>query len=196
MTNAIIIHGSGGYPEENWFPWLKSKLESIGINTYVPRFPLEEQQNLVNWMSEFDKYRKYLNEEAILIGHSLGPGFIFNILEDINFKIKAGFLVSSFIGLLNNGSPTNEYFNNLNKTFVDKEFNFTKIKENCRKFYIYYGDNDPYVPAEKPEYLVKVLGAECKVIKNGGHLNAEFGYTKFEELYEDIKREVNILNSV
>ena len=29
MTNAIIIHGAYGSPEENWFPWLKMKLEEI-----------------------------------------------------------------------------------------------------------------------------------------------------------------------
>jgi len=192
MTNAIIIHGTGGSPDGNWFPWMKGKLESIGMKTYVPRFPLEEQQNLTNWMNEFDKYRQFLSQDTIMIGHSLGPGFIFNVLEKIDFKIRAAFLVSPFIGLLNNGSPSNAYFNNLNKTFVDKDFNFKKIKDNCQKFYIYYGDDDPYVPCEKPEYLIKELRADYRIIKNGGHLNAEFGYTEFEMLFEDIKKEVSI----
>jgi len=40
--NAFIIHGTGGTPEGNWFPWLKEKLESIGVTTYIPRFPINE----------------------------------------------------------------------------------------------------------------------------------------------------------
>ena len=39
MKTAIIIHGTEGYPEENWFPWLKSELEIIGYQTFVPQFP-------------------------------------------------------------------------------------------------------------------------------------------------------------
>jgi len=134
-------------------------------------------------MNEFEKYKELLNEDSILIGHSLGPGFIFNILENIDFKIKYAFLVSPFIGLINN-----EYFDNMNKTFIiNKTFDFDKIKKNCNKFYIYHGDNDPYVPLEKAQYLVEKLGAEFKMIKGGGHLNAEFEYTEFELLFEDIK---------
>ena len=185
MTNAIIIHGTGGSPEGNWFPWLKEKLESIGIETYVTRFPIDEQQSLSSWMKEFENYRQYLNKDTILIGHSLGPGFIFNVLEDIDFTIKAAFLVSPFIGKIDI-----EYFDNCNKTFIiDKTFDFSKIKNNCQKFYIYRSDNDPYVPIEKADFLVEALNAKFKLIKGGGHLNAEFGYSKFEELFEDIKRE-------
>jgi len=26
MKNALIIHGTEGYPKENWFPWLKKEI--------------------------------------------------------------------------------------------------------------------------------------------------------------------------
>lgn len=184
--NAFIIHGTGGSPEGNWFPWLKERLESIGVTTYVPRFPLNEEQSLTNWMNEFDKYREYLNEDSIIIGHSLGPGFILNILENIDFKIRAAFLVSPFLGAVNN-----EYYDARNKTFViDKDFDFEKIKKHCSKFYTYHGNDDPYVPLAKAEYVTEKLGAQFKVIEGGGHLNAEFNYFQFEVLYEDIKETV------
>ena len=28
VNNVFIFHGTEGYPEENWFPWLKEKLEA------------------------------------------------------------------------------------------------------------------------------------------------------------------------
>ena len=38
-TNVFIFHGTEGYPEENWFPWLKEKLEAKGYKVFVPQFP-------------------------------------------------------------------------------------------------------------------------------------------------------------
>ena len=50
MKNAIIIHGTYGNPDENWFPWLKIELEKIGYQVYVPTFPTPENQNLEAWL--------------------------------------------------------------------------------------------------------------------------------------------------
>lgn len=45
MSNAIIIHGAYGAPQENWFPWMRSQLEQIGYTVYVP---LEKGQQLAD----------------------------------------------------------------------------------------------------------------------------------------------------
>jgi hypothetical protein len=36
MKTAIIIHGTGGSPDENWFPWMKTQLEEQGYRVFVP----------------------------------------------------------------------------------------------------------------------------------------------------------------
>ena len=54
--NVIIIHGSYGSPEKNWFPWLKEELKKSGINTFVPRFPTPKNQNLDTWANVFKDY--------------------------------------------------------------------------------------------------------------------------------------------
>jgi len=182
-TNVFIIHGAYGHPGENWFPWLKSELEKIGIATYVPKFPTPEKQTLDNWFRAFQYYESLIHSGTIMVGHSLGPAFILNLLEKLDKPIKAAFLVSSFIGLLNNPD-----FDSINKTFTDRDFDFDKIKKNCSRFYIYHSDNDPYVPIEKAKYLAGVLDAEFKVVPNAGHFNEAAGYKKFPLLFEDIKR--------
>lgn len=185
MANVFIIHGSYGSPEENWFPWLKEELEKLDCNIFVPKFPTPENQSLETWLKVFEEYEDKIDENSILIGHSLGPAFLLNILEKLNKPVKASFFVSGFLGLLDN--PT---FDEINKTFTDKEFNWDKIKENCPEFYVFHSDNDPYVSLQKAKELSEKLGVEVLVVKDAGHFNKETGYTNFPQLLEKIKTEL------
>ena len=185
MLNILIIHGAYGYPGENWFPWLKKELKDLGYNVLVPRFPTPENQTLESWMRVFSDYRKYLNEDSIVIGHSLGPAFLLNVLENLDIKIRAAFFVSGFTGLLNNPE-----FDEINKSFTDKSFDWNKIKNNCRRFHVFHGDDDPYVPLEKAREFAKNLNTNLNVIRNGGHLNEKSGYLRFDLLLEEIKNEL------
>jgi len=72
-------------------------------------------------------------------------------------------------------------------TFAQREFNWDKIKGNCKKFYIFHSDNDPYIKLEKAEGMAKNLDIDVILVKNAGHFNKSAGYTKFELLLEKIK---------
>lgn len=175
---AIIIHGTEGSPEGNWFPWLKDELEILEVEVSVPRFPTPENQSLENWMKVIDDYS--IDEDTILIGHSLGPAFILSLLE--KYKAKAAFLVAGFVGSIG-AEPYDTY----NKSFCMKDFDWDKIKQNCKKFVVINGEDDPYVPLEKGRELAEKLGTDIFVIKNAGHLNEESGFTRFDFLLEKIK---------
>ncbi len=185
MTNIIIIHGTGGSPNGNWFPWLKSELEKLDCRVFVPKFPTPQNQSLDNWLKIFKDYEKYLDENSIVVGHSLGPAFLLSVLENIKRPIKAAFFVAGFTGLLNNLE-----FDELNKTFVTKRFDWAKIRNNCKKFYVINSDNDPYGSLERGKIFTKNLGTELITLKNAGHINLEAGYSKFDFLLEKIKNEL------
>ncbi len=177
---AFIIHGSFGGPDENWFCYLKEKLQKEGIETYVPKFPTPEKQSLDNWMKVIEKYKDKINENTILIGHSLGVAFILTLLE--KYKADSAFLVSGFLGKLEN-----EKFDIVNKTFTCRQFNYEKILKNCKKFYIFHSDNDPYIKLEKPQEIADKLNIKIIIVKGAGHFNLSSGYNKFELLFEKIK---------
>jgi len=179
---VVIVHGAYGSPEENWFPWLKEQLEGDGHKVIVPRFPTPEGQNPKAWMDILNKEIPAFDEELIMVGHSLGPALILRKLENVEKPIRATFLVSVFVGAL--GLPD---FDSINIPFFDPPFNWEKIRKNSGKFYVYNGDNDPYVPLEQGERVADKLGVKLNVIKNGGHINASAGYTKFERLLTDIR---------
>jgi len=184
MSKVFIIHGSYGNPNENWIPWLRRKLEEEGHTVFVPEFPTPKNQSFNSWWDEFGEYYHHIDEDSILIGHSLGFAFILSIIEslDIPKPMRACYFVSGFTGLLNNPE-----FDKINKTFTTKEFDWEKIKENCEKFYIFHSDNDPYVPLEKAKELAEKLDVQPVIIKNGGHFNEKAGYTKFKLLYDKIR---------
>ncbi len=183
MLNIIIIHGTGGSPNENWFPWLKSELEKLNHRVFVPEFPTPKNQSLKNWLDVFKNYEQYLDKNTIVVGHSLGAAFLLNVLEKLDRPIKSAFFVSGFLGLLNNPE-----FDELNKTFTTKSFDWDKIKSNCEEFCVINSNNDPYEPIEKGKELAKNLNVKLTIIKNAGHINSESGYDKFELLLEKIKK--------
>ena len=151
-VNVFIIHGADGHPKENWFPWLKSELEKQRYQVFTPKFPTPKNQTLKNWLKVFERYKKYVDKNTIFIGHSIGATFLLSVIERLDKKIKTAYLVSGFIDLL--GNPV---FDKINKTFIEKELDWKKIKNNCQKFYIFHSDNDPYVPLEEAQKLAKKL---------------------------------------
>ena len=100
MANVFIFHGVGGFPEENWFPWLKNKLEALGHRVFVPQFPTPENQSLESWLKVLKQYDDYLASDTVLVGHSLGVPFALNVIEQK--LVKAAFFVSGFIGKAEN----------------------------------------------------------------------------------------------
>ena len=63
--------------------------------------------------------------------------------------------------------------------FID---NYKDIKNYCDNIVCYYSDNDPYVKFEVEKEFADAIANEKNVIKNGGHLNSESGYTEFKEI--------------
>jgi predicted alpha/beta hydrolase family esterase len=108
-----------------------------------------------------------------------------NIIENLNKPIKSAFFISGFLSSLGNRK-----FDELNSSFIDPILDWTIIKSNCKNFVIFHSNNDPYVPLIKAEHLAKKLGVNVKLVENGGHLNAEAGFTKFELLFDEIKKEL------
>lgn len=184
MKNFILIHGAHGHPKENWFPWLKDQLKELWNKVVIPQFPTPEWQDLDNWMKEFDKYLSKIDENTILIWHSIGVGFILNILEKIDKKIDSCYLVAWFANLLNH--PIDE----INSSFVNKEFDWAKIKAHCQNFNIFHSDNDPFVPFKHWSELAEQLWVWLILVEWAWHFNENAGYKQFDLLLDKIKEKL------
>lgn len=182
MKNAIIIHGTEGYPEENWFPWLKNELKLIGYNVIVPQFPSPPvvPAKISEWFGVLDEYKDNIHEETLLIGHSLGGVFTLRILEKLDKPVAGAFLTGTPIG----EKPILNYDRDV--AFSGFDFNWEKIRQNAKRFVVFQSDDDPYVGLENGKKLAENLGVELHFVPNAGHFNAKAGYTKFPELLNEI----------
>lgn len=177
--NAIIIHGAFGYPEENWFPWMKENLERLGYEIHVPAFPTPEGQTFDGWLQILRQYT--LDNETIMIGHSTGALFIPPALQALKKSVKAAFLIAPFMHAL--GHPM---FDALNESFVAQRWCGKNSQKMAGHFFVYYSDNDPYIPAKESKDFARRLNAKTIEIAGAGHFNSAAGYIEFPDLLHKI----------
>ena len=178
MNNYFIIHGSFASPFSNWIPWLRKELENRNKIVYTPDFPSGVgYQNYENWKKLFKVYYEVglLNENSIIYGHSIAPIFICKFLVKNKIKVKKLIFVCGF----NNYLGINEEYDAVNESMYFDELE--EIKNYADEIICYYSDNDPYVKYEVEKEFANIATRQV-VIKNGGHLNSESGYTEFDEL--------------
>ena len=173
--NYIIIHGSFGSKDGNWFPWLKNKLSDK--NVIVPQMPVGVgNQNFENWSKVLDELS--IDENTTIIAHSIAPVFVCKYLITNKIKVKKLIFVCGF----NNYLGIDKDFDSVNEPmFID---NYKDVKNYCNDITCFYSANDPYVKYEVEKEFADTLTDKQIIIKNGGHVNAESGYTKFDEILE------------
>lgn len=181
-NNIFIIHGTEGYPGENWFPWVKEELEKKEYKVFVPQFPSPPvvPAKISEWFEVLNKYEQDIDENTVFVGHSLGGVFALRILEKIHYPVKAAFLVGTPVGV----RPILNY--DRDSSFSGFSFDWKTIKKRSDYFSVFQSDNDPYVSLGNGEELAKNLGVELDFVPNAGHFNKRAGYLKFEMLRDKI----------
>ena len=69
-----------------------------------------------------------------------------------------------------------------------RDFDWERIRKNCRLFRLYASDDDPYVPLSKGRELAEMLGTRLEIVKGAGHFNEKAGYLEFDRLLRDVAK--------
>ncbi len=169
MKKAVILHGTDGAPEHNWFPWLKNLLEANGVETWVPLLPDNDSPNRF-------KYETFLRDSGwdftdnLLIGHSSGATTVLNLMQSDWFpRVDTAVTVATFLNerLLEAAKwYTTGQFDQL----FPESFDIKLIKSKTSKFYLLHGNDDPFCDIKDAQRLCDQLNGSFIEVVGGLHL--------------------------
>lgn len=193
MKNAIILHGTNGSPDGNWFRWLEAELQAKGFNVWLPQLPHAESPSLREWLDFIRSDCPFgIDKDTLIVGHSSGATLALVLANELDQSFGGVVAVAPFI-------PTDALYIATtwinNKRLFDVEINLTKTLKQARQndgkpnVIILHSDDDPYIPQSVAERVARLSGAELVVFPGQGHFNLEqsSSYRTFPELAEIVQ---------
>jgi len=193
----LVIHGGATYNNyKEYFVDLKKRevnLEKLRFkvvwryglgkmlgnkfDVFNPKMPNQDNAHYKEWKVWFEKIIASLNDELILVGHSLGSIFIAKYLAEnkVSIKIKASILVAAPFDDSDVDEPLGDF---VLKNSLD---GFAK---QGGKIYFFQSKDDKIVPfAQLGKYMKMLPKAKKRVFNNREHFNQE----SFPEIVKLIK---------
>ena len=87
---ALLLHGWDNVETRidwHWMPSLREKLEMAGYEVVMEQLPGNNAPNLEEQIAFLGQYRDRLNEQSIIIGHSMGGFLGMHFVERLDKKI-------------------------------------------------------------------------------------------------------------
>lgn len=164
----VLIHGYYDATDFAWLMWLKKELEQMGHSVTALDLPNPKNPK-IDEQVDFLLDNVSINEDTVLVGHSLGGAVILKLLEKANTKIaKAVFVDSVF-----------------KPEFIDKrrieveescdwKFDFEKIKTLSEEFVVIADSTETVIKLPLHEESARLLGARLVIRKPVlGHFRAK-----------------------
>ncbi len=187
MKRVFIIHGWDGYPEKNWFPWLKRELETRGFEVQVPALPDTANPRIEKWVPAVAKVVGIPDEETYFVGHSMGCQTIVRYLETLPEEVKVGgvVFVAGFFRKITNLEEEPDVQETASH-WLNTPVDLTKAKKHFNKSVAIFSDNDEYVSLDNVDDFRDKLGSKIIIEHNKGHLNERAGVTELPVVLEEL----------
>lgn len=187
MKKVIVVHGWGGSPQDGWFPWLKEQLHDQKVEVVIPVMPNTEEPEMKAWVSELRNVASNLDEETVLIGHSIGCQTILRYLAELpeGAKVKKVILVAPWTRL-NDETLEDEETMEIAGPWMNNPIPWDKVRNKAFEFVAIFSKEDYYVPLSEKEIFKDELDAEIIVLDGPGHLGGEDDMEEFPQLLETL----------
>lgn len=173
---VYLIHGYGGAPNLHWFKWLDNALSEKGIKTYQLTMPNTQKPQASEWLEQMKKDIK-VNDQTIIVGHSLGCIATLNFLANTQQKVLGVVLVAGFsesLASLKELDSFSQMYKNRNAS------------PQMLHSVVIAAMNDAVVPHHFTDKMAQELKSKYIRLPEGGHFVTGSGYTKFPLVLSEI----------
>lgn len=163
--NVLLVHGYLGFPENNWFPWLRSELELRGYTVIVPALPHPAWPIRAEWTQMLvDTLRNLDPGETILVGHSLGCIALLYAVAELHAErpFRSAVLCAGFGRDFLRTDRLTHWFT--------PPPDFTQILSRVKQWTCVHSKDDALVPFVEGEWLAQQLQAKFVALEGMGHL--------------------------
>jgi len=193
----LVIHGGDPYPSRKAYlaalkrkkfnfqksiqkGWKDNLGEKLGpeYQVVMPRMPNMDNARYAEWKIWLDKIIPHLDQQVVLVGHSLGGIFLAKYMAENKFskRILATLLVAA---------P----FEGDKRKYSLVDFKLKKdlsgLQHQTAKLVFFYSADDKVVPLSDLErYRKKLPGAKYRIFLKRGHFNG----ASFPEIVREIKK--------
>ena len=163
---VIICPGNGcnNIRRSNWYGKLFNELNKRDIKCLCDDFPDPMHARRDRWVPHMRSLAEKHgpSENIVLVGHSSGAQAALRYAE--LYPLHACILVSATYSDLGDAHErASGYYPQPQPGGGDKKTNpyeFSKMKKNCRRWYQFHSDDDPFIPVHEAQAIQKGLGLE------------------------------------
>lgn len=179
----LVAHGYNAAPHRHWFPWLVEQFEP-GVVT-VPALPNPTAPELEAWVDTLASAIGQVDEDTILIGHSLGSITTLRVLERMPhpWRLRGLILVAGFVSSLPNLPKLDE--------FTAPPIDLPALAATIENRAVFGSDNDTTVAPVFTAELAHGLDAPLTIVPGGGHFVDRLGCYSIPELLPVVNHMLN-----
>ena len=155
---AIIFHGTGGHPDNCWYPWLAAQLAGRGYAVEVPHYPGINVEPIATFLPKVLNGHTF-DTETVLVGHSGGAALLLALLEQVEVTVAQAVLVAGY------STPPNTS----EEPVLKEDYDWTAIRSHVRDIYFINSREDPYGCDDRQgRAMFERLGG-TQIVRDDGH---------------------------
>lgn len=187
-SNIFILHSLNGDTLKMWGRDVKSTFGAKEIDVYLPEFPIRAE-------SKYEKFKEILsfyinngqlNNNSIVVGHSIGNAYFIRFCKELNFVPKAYIAVAPG-AVYEYPSSRNDYIVEVKKQAYVQNDALDYVKNmNCDKYCLYSDEDDSN--KEKFTRFIDDTNSEGIYLKYYNHFDGYHRIYKIPELNDIINK--------
>lgn len=179
---VFIVHGYQGWPQKNWFPWLREKCAEIGVQSVAVAMPRPDAPVFLDWMRALQETVAVVDSHTYFVAHSLGCITVLQYLMRARVIGGAGgiVLVSGFDRPIA-GLPQLD-------GFVKDPLDYHKLIAQVPHRAILSARDDSIVPFTVTEQLARKLKADFYPRDKGNHFMDTDGFLSLPLVFSLLQR--------